>query len=261
MNNRLREVWDTRRYAIGLWCNSSDSLVVESLVTAHPDFICIDMQHGAAHIGNIVGLLQAMNNSDVTPIVRVDSNAAHTIGKVLDAGAQGVVVPGIESIDDARQAIRACLYPPDGIRSFGPFRASLAGRGEVRDAHDIIVILQIETAKGLANVESICTAKGIDAIYIGPSDLGIALGMIPGSSSTKTFIEAVNTIKTSAESHGLIAGMHTYNSDEGIRRIDEGFRMVTLGVDLRILRECATRYIAEARDHVYDSHLLLDRLT
>ena len=143
------------------------------------DWLCVDLQHGLIDYQDLTAMLPAISTTETTPIVRVPWNEPYEIMKALDAGAYGVIVPMVNNREEALRAVSACRYPPVGLRSFGPIRAALyGGRGySVESNGEIACIVMIETAEALENLQDIVTTPGVDGVYIGPSDLALALGL------------------------------------------------------------------------------------
>lgn len=248
MANRLLERWREGRPAVGVWCTSRDSLVAEALAACGPDYVCVDLQHGASDLGNLVEMLQAVRSGGSSPVVRVPEASQALITKALDAGALGIIVPLVESAEQAREAVGACRYPPRGWRSYGPFRASLAADvSGLADLEQVACIVMVETRKGLEAVEEIAGTDGVDAIYVGPSDLSIALGLVPGSVREPAFVEALATIRGACERAGVVAGIHTYDGEAAASYLADGFAMVTASLDLRTLSREVGRDVQLAR--------------
>lgn len=249
MGNPLLDGWRSGHQAIGVWCSSRDPLVAEALASTGPDYVCIDLQHGASEFADVVGMLQAVQAGGSTAVVRVPENSTALINKALDAGAAGVIVPLIEDAAGARRAVEACRFPPRGRRSFGPFRASLSGRmKELADIENVACILMIETASGLENVEDIAAVEGVSALYVGPSDLSIALGLPPASLDEPGFVEALERIRQAAANAGVVVGMHTQDGVRAATYVGQGFGMVTAAADLRSLQSAIVGHLNQARN-------------
>jgi 4-hydroxy-2-oxoheptanedioate aldolase len=183
-------------------------------------------------------------------LVRVEANNATPIGRALDAGAAGVIVPLVDTADDAARAVSAAKYPPLGIRSYGPMRSGLRVGPVPAVANDsTLVFAMIETPDGLANVESIAATPGLDGLYIGPSDLALAIGAaFPGDPAVQTeFDAALVRVREAAEAAGIIAAIHTANGDIAAQRLAEGFTVVTIASDLTHLEAIASTHLATAR--------------
>jgi 4-hydroxy-2-oxoheptanedioate aldolase len=202
------------------------------------DSATIDMQHGAIGFDAAYNMLIAISTTDTTPIVRVPSNDAGLIGRVLDAGAFGVMCPTVESRADAEAFAAACRYAPRGRRSVGPIRAGYyAGSDYVAHANDTIVTFaQIETAQGLAHVDAIARTCGIDILFVGPSDLGLSLGRAPKPDQDDTVVvEAIDHILQAAHTAGIRAGIYCASVPYAQAMTAKGFDFVTVVSDEGLL--------------------------
>ena len=235
--DRIRQVWERGGTAIGLFVFSRlDPVVVEALGKVGYDYVCIDLQHGLMAFDDMLAMLQALALGDATPIVRVPANDAAIIGRVLDAGALGVIVPMVNSPQEAERAVAACRYAPAGIRSFGPVRAGMAyGKSYAAEANDrILCIPMIETAEAVAQAAAIVAVPGVDAIYVGPTDLSLTYGLPPLLDNGGAFADALATIAAAAAGQNVIAGIHA-NCALAAARQASGFRMITVTNDMAIL--------------------------
>ena len=179
-------------------------------------------------------MLTAISTTNVMPFVRVPWNEPAMIMKVLDAGAYGVIVPMVSNRKEAEQAVAACRYPPVGMRSNGPNRVLLyAGADYQKHANDeVACIVMIETPEGIEKMDEIIATPGVDAAYIGPTDLALALGLAPVMDNDEPkHVATVNRILEACQRHKKIAGMHTASSKFTQRYLDQGFQMVMLGTD------------------------------
>lgn len=248
MEEFLREPWRDQQPALGIWCSVGDTLIAEALASVKPDYVCVDMQHGGAHAGNLVAMLQAVAAGGSVPLVRVAESNPALIMKALDAGARGVVVPLVESREQAARAVEACRFPPNGTRSFGPYRASIsADSSDPRQLEQVACIVMIETAAGIANLEEIVATEGVTAAYVGPSDLSLALGLPPGSVDAPEFVSVLEEIRAACAAQGVVAGLHCYEGKTACRAVEQGFRMVTVAVELRTLRAALALELGQAR--------------
>ncbi len=248
-NNALAK-WRAGEQTVGGWLTLANTLSAEMMAHAGFDWVCVDLQHGLIGYSDLARMLPAIATADVTPLVRVSGNNPSEIMKVLDAGAMGVIVPLVNNRAEAEAAVSACKYPPDGTRSFGPIRAGLyGGRGYWPEANDeIACIAMIETKEGLANVEEIVATPGLGGIYVGPSDLGLSLGLSPqGDTDDPKHLAAVHAIMAACKKHNLPIGIHTSSRAYARKRLDAGFHFVTLSTDAALLAQAAAAEIAAAR--------------
>jgi 4-hydroxy-2-oxoheptanedioate aldolase len=213
------------------------------------DCVTIDMQHGASDINDVVPLLQAIAPSGATPMVRVPWNDPAHIMRVLDAGAMGIICPMINTRAEAEALVRAGRYPPMGERSFGPFRAAQYGADYWQKANEeVLLFAMTETRAAVSNLEEILSVKGIDGVYVGPSDLSLSLGKPPTlDPSDKEVLAAIDTIVKTTRKKGLIAGVHTDGPKTALRRFEEGFQMCTILNDVRLLAVGAQQAINDVR--------------
>jgi 4-hydroxy-2-oxoheptanedioate aldolase len=219
---------------IGGWLSIPSSVSAEIMAHQGFDWLVVDTQHGAIDFNAALPMLQAISTTDTMPFVRVPWNEPSIIMKYLDAGAYGIVVPMIETKEDAERAVWAMRYPPAGMRSSGPFRATMYAGADYQDrANDeLLLAVMIETAKALENLDAIASVPGIDALYIGPSDLSQALGLGPRyNADNPKHAETVTRIREACERHGKIPGVHTSGHVLTNRYIQEGFKMILLTTD------------------------------
>ncbi|OZA13229.1 MAG: 2,4-dihydroxyhept-2-ene-1,7-dioic acid aldolase, partial [Rhodobacterales bacterium 17-64-5] len=181
MNTALRQAWDQGRPTVNAWLALGNSFAAEIMAAQGYDSLTIDMQHGVLDATDLVPMLQAMRASGATLLARVPWLDPAAVMRVLDAGVDGVICPMINSAKEAARFVSYASYAPEGTRSFGPVRALLYGGADYpQHANDTIVTFaMIETAQALENLEEILSVPGLDAIYVGPSDLSLALGCKP----------------------------------------------------------------------------------
>ncbi len=249
MRNRALQKWRTREPSLGIWSNLPDIHMAEVLARMEVDWICFDLQHGLMDYSDLTRLLPAICGLPITPLVRVAANQADQIGKALDAGARGVIVPLVNSAEDARQAVAACRYPPQGSRSCGPMRdAMLEGLGYLATANEqIACVAMIETEEGLRNVDEIAAVDGVDGLFVGPMDLSFGLGLAPGSFSDPRFGDAISTILAACKTHGRAAGIFGYTPELAAKSLREGFDFASIGTDISFIRSGAQQALTIAR--------------
>jgi 4-hydroxy-2-oxoheptanedioate aldolase len=247
--NRLREIWAEGRGALNGWCSIGSPFTAEAMARQGWDAITIDTQHGLISYSEMLAMLQAVSGTDAVPLVRVSWNQPGEVMKALDAGALGVICPMVNSRAECEAFVRACRYPPDGYRSFGPTRAAAVyGRDYFSQANaEIATFAMIETADGLANLADIVATPGLDGIYVGPSDLSLALGGGPEQDSHDPMrLAAFDRILTGCKAQGVRIGVHTTSVAYAQAMLARGFDLVTVGGDTRYLA-AGHRELAEMR--------------
>ena len=249
--NTVKEKWAKGQVAIGGWCAINSSFSAELMAHQGFDWLCVDTQHGATDYAQAFTMLQAISTTPTMPFARVPWNEPSIIMKFLDAGAYGIIVPMIETKEDAEKAVWAMRYPPQGMRSSGPFRAALYGGGDYfEQANDQLVLaVMIETPKALDNLDEIASVPGIDALYIGPSDLSQALGLGPRyNADNPKHAETVLKIRDAAVRHGKIPGVHTNGNVLTNRYLRDGFKMIMLTADTACLTSAVKGEIDAIQD-------------
>ena len=236
----------------GGWLSTSEPLVAEFLAAAGFDEVCADQQHGSIDLHTLPAVFAAIAAHGVWPTTRVAANDPMAIGKSLDMGAVGVIVPMVSTAEEARGLVAACRYPPHGIRSIGPTRAIYSAGLSLDDLARVATIAMIETAEGLANVEAIARTPGLDVVYVGPGDLAIAIG-VPLVPADRTAEEraaheaAIERVRAAADAAGIVAGMYVGTGAESRRRVAQGFRMVTVAWDAGLLEDGGRAELQAAR--------------
>jgi 4-hydroxy-2-oxoheptanedioate aldolase len=245
----LREMWNSGEPTLGGWLSVPSAVTAEATARVGFDYVCIDTQHGAIEYSDAVALVQAILLGGSRPIIRVPWNEPGIIGKMLDAGAHGVIVPMVNSVEEAEAAVRACRYTPDGARSFGPAMASMRADGAYVDwaADHVAVIPMIETTQAIAQLDDILAVPGIDAIYVGPADLSLTLGLPPkNNDDSPAFIEALETVVAGCKRAGIVPGIHS-SGELTPKRLEMGFQMVTVCTDLLAMNLGLKSELAKAR--------------
>lgn len=236
--NKIKQMWSEGKPVTLGWLSVNNTFTAEVMARQGFDALCIDLQHGANTMGDLIPMLQAVSQTDTVPVVRVPWNDPSTLMKALDYGAYGVIVPLVNNAADAAAAVAACRYPPRGIRSSGPLRALHYGGADylARADDEILVIAMIETREGIANLDAICATPGVDAVYIGPSDLSFALGLPPRMDNTDPLhLDTCNRILAAAHRHGKKACMHCVSAGFAADALKRGFDLVMLTSDINCM--------------------------
>jgi 4-hydroxy-2-oxoheptanedioate aldolase len=233
--NKIKQMWRDGEAASLGWLSIPNTFTAEMMARQGFDALCVDLQHGLSEMSDVLPMLQAISQTDTVPFVRVAWNDPPAIMKALDLGAYGVIVPLVNTAEEAAQAVAAARYSPTGMRSSGPIRAMhYGGANYFEEANDeIIIMAMIETKEGLANLDEICATPGLDAVYIGPADLSYALDMPPRPDNPDPLhLATCDKIRDTAHKHGIKAVMHCAGAEFAAGAIKRGFDMVMLTSDL-----------------------------
>jgi 2-keto-3-deoxy-L-rhamnonate aldolase RhmA len=237
----LKGLINQKKLSIGSWIQIPDVFSAEIMAKAGFDWLAIDMEHGLIDLGHAYKLIQVINLSGCTPLVRLNENDPSSIRRVMDAGAGGVIVPMINSEEDARKAIDAINYPPVGKRSFGLGRGHKYGKefeNYIRKANrSSVLVVQIEHISALDNL------KGIDACIVGPYDLSGSMG-IPGKFNDKKFNAVLNEIIKAVKNSDKLLGIHIVHPSEKdlMCRIEQGFKLIAYGMDTVFLQDAVSAF-------------------
>jgi len=236
--NKFKKKLLSGQQQIGIWSNIASTLSVEIIGGAGFDWVVLDAEHGPSELTDILAQMQAISRYDVEPMVRVPKNDRTIIKKYMDIGVRTFLIPFVETVEDARQAVAATRYPPLGTRGVSVAnRANLFGRisGYMQSAHqEVCICAQIETRQALTALPEILQIEGIDSVFIGPSDLAASLGYLgdPGHADVASAIDGALAISKSADKPiGILAGaeQHARACFEG------GFSYVAVGSDMGLL--------------------------
>jgi 4-hydroxy-2-oxoheptanedioate aldolase len=243
-----------RQRLVGTWVVCDNTIGTERIAGLGYDYLCVDGQHGLMDHAGLLRAITAIDAwGDSAGIVRVPVNEPAWIGRALDTGARGVVVPLVDNARQAAAAVAACRYPPDGVRSYGPMRAGLRiGRTPAEANEQVASIVMIETAEGLANVEEICAVPGLDGVLVGPADLTIALGgrYFGDPAVTDRLEAALSTVAAAAEKAGIACGAHCPDGATAAKRFAAGFTFAMVSCDLLLLEEAAAAQLGHTRNYL-----------
>lgn len=222
----------------GAMCRLPGAAAAETIARQGFDYIVIDCQHGMIGFAEACAMIQSIRAAGVVPLVRVLKNDPADIGRFLDAGAGGITVPMVDSALDAELSWRACRYAPIGGRSYGPIFASMHSGPATRDAlEDVSLMVMIETSGGVKNVNEIAAVDGVAAIYAGPSDLALDLGESVGAPLARPVEEAVARILEACQRNQIVAGIQCGTPGDARRRFAQGFSLVTVVQDVKLLAD------------------------
>ncbi|MEV8517659.1 aldolase/citrate lyase family protein [Dactylosporangium sp. NPDC051484] len=234
----LRDALHADRPALGAWSTTGNPFSIECMGAAGFDFLLIDLQHSSIDVRTAEEALRAAQLRDCATVVRLPGLDPSFAGRVLDLGANALLFPTVESARQAADAVAACRYPPAGVRSFGPFRASLdLGREPAALTAGVSCMVMVETVAGIEAVEEIAAVDGIGAIWVGPSDLALSMGLAPSMSPVPgDHQEAISRVRRAANDAGVLAGIPCLSAQDAWARWCDGFRLVTTGSDVQYLR-------------------------
>jgi 4-hydroxy-2-oxoheptanedioate aldolase len=219
---------------IGSFSDLASPLAVELLGRAGMDWVILDLEHGAATESELLALLYAAGSTPIAPLVRVQSAERLRIGRALDLGAAGIMLPQLQSIDEVRQAVSYLRYPPVGargvaLRTRGADLGRLGHADLARVVHERIVgIVQIEAAQMVRDADEIAALEPVDVLFVGPADLSHALG-VPGRFDDPSYLEAIRAVVAACERHGKAAGILLYDAAVLPAHLELGFRFIGLG--------------------------------
>jgi 4-hydroxy-2-oxoheptanedioate aldolase len=229
----LRERWAAGRPAYGVWSLLPGAVTAELLARTGPDYVVLDLQHGALTEADLPGVTAAITAAGVVPLVRTRSAQFADIGRPLDLGAHGVFVPNVRGADHVREVVAACRYAPLGTRSAG----RLSG-----GADDPLVMIVLETAEALDDLDAVLAVDGLDGVYVGPTDLGLALGHAPADEAV------LSSIISRGVAAGVPVGVHAPEGGaQAGRYAEQGATIVTAAVDTAVLVDGARQQLAVVR--------------
>ncbi len=240
----VRRRWSEGQPCHGLWSLLPGVVTAEVLARTGPDFVVVDLQHGAAAEAELPGVAAAIRAAGSVPLVRTRSPLFADVGRPLDLGAGGVIVPNVRDADHAREVVAATRYAPAGGRSIG----RLSGGAD----HPLVIVM-VETRTALDDLDAILEVEGLDGIYVGPGDLSLSLGLA-GADRSEELRQTLSSIIARAVAADMPLGVHAYNGDDAARYAAEGATIVTVSVDSVSLSEAMTHHLAVARDQGETGH-------
>ena len=250
--NPLKKALKEQKQTFGSWVTLAHPLIPEILAQAGFDWLTVDMEHSSISLNELLPLIISIEANDVVPLVRVGGNDANLIKRVMDAGAYGVIVPNVNSAQEAKEAVNAVKYPPTGTRGVGLYRAQGYGRRfeEYKKWLDqeSVVIIQIEHIDAVNQINDIFAVEGVDTFIIGPYDLSASMGK-PGRFNEPDVKKAIQTVLTAAKKYKLPAGFHSVSSSvkELKQREKQGFKFLGYSLDSILLGDTAVNALSEVR--------------
>ena len=242
----LRSKLQSKQITIGSWITVGSPVVAEIMARSGFDWLVVDMEHSAITLDIAQDLIRIIDLCKVPPLVRVGHNQPNLIKRVMDAGAHGVIVPMVNTREEAEQAVHSVKYPPMGFRGVGLARAQKYGRdfeGYRRwNQEHSVVIVQVEHIQAVRNLEEILSVPGVDGFIVGPYDLSGSLG-IPGQFDHPEMLEALDNIRTTASRLGSLSGYHVITPEVSAMeaKLQEGYRFLAFSLDILYLGQACTQ--------------------
>ncbi len=250
-SNQVKAALARGESQVGTWLSTCSPIVARFMARSGFPWLTVDIEHSPVNWETAALMFAQIADAGCTPLARVPCNSHDHIKRVLDNGAQGIVVPMVNSREEAEHAVAATRYHPHGNRSVGGSLHCLnygAAPADyyARASEEIFVAVQTEHVKAVENADEICSTPGVDAIFIGPNDLLQSMGRTPAmESDSQEFCDALETLRTAAERHGVAPGLHTGSVEAVQRRVAEGWRFIALGSDLFFLNRGAKAAVNE----------------
>ncbi|KAF2266862.1 Phosphoenolpyruvate/pyruvate domain-containing protein [Lojkania enalia] len=237
----------------GAWQMLPGTNLSRAIARSGVDWICVDMEHGNIDDGQMHEAVAAIAATGVSPLVRIAANEAWMVKRALDAGAHGIVVPLIYTVDDAKRLIQSAKFPPQGTRGFGSPFSPQTFNGEplthylLNANSSLLTILQIETASGLEHVREIAAVPGVDYLLIGPFDLGNNIGHpILENGIDRELVEAIEKVKDAAHAEGKKVGIFCTSGEQAKKFADQGFDMISIAADMMVIPQIFAQTLAVA---------------
>lgn len=251
-NNPVRKALLEGRLTVGSWIQIGHPAVAEILAHAGFDWIAADCEHADIDIQGFTNLARGIFGRGSIPMARVRENDALAIRQILDAGAKGIIVPLVNSAQEAQKAVAAAKYPPEGVRGFAFCRANNWGADfneyVLTANQDIAVIVMIESEQAVQNIEEILQVEGVDGVFIGPYDMSGSFGIV-GQTNHQTIKTACQKVVSACKKHGKAAGIHVVipDPDAIASALKDGFTFIALGIDSVFIEKAAKKAIDAAR--------------
>ncbi|MGN6134697.1 MAG: HpcH/HpaI aldolase family protein [Aureliella sp.] len=248
-HNRVKDKLRSGEPVFGTWLSTGDLLAARVLARMDFDWLTLDLEHSPIDWGQAAAVFAVVADAGSVPLARVPTGNHQLIKRVLDAGAWGIVAPMIDTVEQARIAIAACKYPPEGNRSLGGSHHALnfdtSASDYFRHANaEVLVVLQTESPRGIANAEAIYSLPGVDAIFVGPVDLRAQMRAADGTEATDAeFERALAQIVAAGAKCGTPTGMHVMEPEAALARAAQGMQFIAIGSDLRFMNQRAAQVL------------------
>ena len=247
--NGVKEAWNNGQTIVNGWSAIANTFSAEIMANSGFDSITLDIQHGLVGYQKVVEMLQAISGYNITPMVRVPWNDPSMVMKCLDAGAYGIICPMVNTKEECEKFVSACRYAPRGNRSFGPVRARIYGGDDYfQHANDTLLnFAMIETSEAVDNLDKILSVDELDAVYVGPSDLAVTMGYVPGAYE-KEVEDCISYIAETCKKKNIKTGIHCPDGKTVKERFNMGYDLGTISADAALLTQASKREIADAKN-------------
>jgi 4-hydroxy-2-oxoheptanedioate aldolase len=243
--NRLKQLLKSGKPAVGTWLSLGSISAARFMARSGLDWLCVDVEHSLVNVETTTHMVGSIADANSVPLVRVPSNRHDHIKRVLDNGGYGVVVPMVNTRQEAEDAVAACLYPPKGTRSVGGSVHALNFDANPADYYakandEIAIILQCEHIQAVRNFENVYSVPGVDAVFVGPNDLAASMRSPDGAPpAPEAFQQALKDILAGCKKLGIAAGIHTFSLEEAKLRIAEGWQLIAVASELKYMLDGA----------------------
>src|SRR5918995_3205088 len=247
--NTVKQKLHRGEVSYGTWLSLGDLYATRVLARLGFDWLTLDIEHSAIDWSQATTIFAAVADAGCVPLARVPEGTHHYIKRVLDAGAMGIVVPMVDTVEQAKHAIAAAYYPPTGNRSVGGGMHSMNFAATAGDYYNqandnILVVLQTESPQGVKNAEAIYSLPGVDAIFIGPNDLRFQMRSPDGTFPTAEQHEAmIQRVVAAGKKVGCPTGIHAMEPKNALERAEQGMQFIAVGSDLRMMSQQAQQVI------------------
>lgn len=246
MKNKLKRKLKSGEKTVGAWITIPHTDITESLSTLSFDWFVLDQEHSPIDHQITQELMQAISGDKITPLIRVAWNDPVEIKKALDTGAHGIIVPWVNTKEDAKKAVRSCKYPPEGIRGCGPRRTIILDPDYLKTANEeILIVVQIETREAVDNCREILSVEGIDGFFVGPFDLSTSMGHM-GEIENPEVQKSIDRVFKTGKELNVASGIWRGGGKSIKERLEEGWQIVALGMDIQMLMGGAESAITES---------------
>lgn len=249
--NSVREQLKAKQCTVGCFLGLGSPNAAELLARAGFDWLVIETEHSALDSAQVEHMLMAIQGTETVPLVRLPSSAPVYIQRALDVGAMGIVVPLVRTAEEAKAIVAATRYPPQGTRGFGPLRAAhyMFDTQEYfyRANENLLVVLIVETKEAVQNLEAIAAVPGVDALFLGPFDLCLSLGLDPMKQPHAEVDGVIERLLSVGQKSNVAIGIHAMTPEQLLKRQSQGFRMISYSTDYMMLADAARAGLAAFR--------------